>query len=123
MLELKGDLAHAADVLTEMAVRFPWFVPALTERAQLLLCLGDWEQMMECVARLLQADGNNVTGLAFTGDTALVLNKFTPVIGLNHPVHALSGMLSMHLWHSANATYHLHCSIDVSLCCLCGSAE
>lgn len=45
IMELKKQLGPCLDVLTEINVRFGWFVPALVEKTRMLMMLGDWEQV------------------------------------------------------------------------------
>ena len=66
LAELRHDLPSALAAVTELTVKFTWFVPALVEKARLLLAANDWDQAMEHVARVLQADAGNVMALAWT---------------------------------------------------------
>jgi len=66
VLELKHKHAEALHLLTEMNIKVSWFLPALLEKTRLLLCVGDWEQMMEHVQRIFQTDNQNIMGLAWT---------------------------------------------------------
>ena len=56
VLETKGrnNLPTALEVLTEVTVKYPWFTPALLEKARLLLAVNDWEQMGEIVQGLVR---------------------------------------------------------------------
>lgn len=48
--EVRRNLGAALSALTEVAVRFTWFMPALVEKARLLLAVGDWDQVcVRCV--------------------------------------------------------------------------
>ncbi|KAG1671284.1 hypothetical protein FOA52_010855 [Chlamydomonas sp. UWO 241] len=71
-LELKKDLAGALEVVTEVHVRFAWFLPALIDKTRLLLCANDWEQMLEHAGRVLQADSHNVMAMAWTALYSIV---------------------------------------------------
>jgi len=71
-LELKKDLAGALEVVTEVHVRFTWYMPALVEKTRLLLASNDWEGMLEHAGRMLQADPNNVMAMAYTALYSLV---------------------------------------------------
>ena len=46
---------------------FPWFLPALTEKAKLLMAAGDWDQALDCVRRVLQEDAGNIEALHMSG--------------------------------------------------------
>ncbi|EFJ52945.1 hypothetical protein VOLCADRAFT_78980 [Volvox carteri f. nagariensis] len=65
ILELKKQMAQAVDVLAEINVRFAWFVPALVEKARLLMVLGDWEQVTETLQRVLSSDAQNIMAQAW----------------------------------------------------------
>jgi hypothetical protein len=69
-LEAQGRVQAAADLAGELAIRWPWFVPGLIERARLLLAASDWEGMAGAAGQLLQADASNVTGLSLLGGRA-----------------------------------------------------
>jgi hypothetical protein len=47
-------------------VGYPWFLPALVEKARLLLALDDWEQAMETAQRILAQDAQNIEALRLT---------------------------------------------------------
>ena len=66
ILELKKSYHMALDLYTELTVKFTWFVPALVEKARLLLAQGDWEQVGHVCVRgghvlLAQGDWEQVT--------------------------------------------------------------
>ena len=71
MLELKKNLHACMDVLTEINVRFGWFVPALVEKARLLMALGDWDQVSDTLQRILGADPQNILAQAWTCEAPL----------------------------------------------------
>ena len=43
--ENRGNYTAALDTLNQVVVLYDWFLPALTEKARLLLVLNDWEQV------------------------------------------------------------------------------
>lgn len=65
ILELKKQTGSCIDVLTEINVRFGWFVPALVEKARLLMAAGDWEQVQDTLQRVLSADAQNILAQAW----------------------------------------------------------
>ncbi|PNW81978.1 hypothetical protein CHLRE_06g268800v5 [Chlamydomonas reinhardtii] len=65
IMELKKQLGPCLDVLTEINVRFGWFVPALVEKTRMLMMLGDWEQVTETLQRVLAADQQNIMAQAW----------------------------------------------------------
>ncbi len=46
-------------------MRFGWFVPALVEKARLLMAAGDWEQVQDTLQRVLSADAQNILAQAW----------------------------------------------------------
>mmetsp|Transcript_44062 Transcript_44062/g.117548 ORF Transcript_44062/g.117548 Transcript_44062/m.117548 type:complete len:426 (+) Transcript_44062:57-1334(+) len=56
----------ALEELNKAIVKFSWFTPALSEKARLLLSIGDWEQSMEAATRSLMLTPNNVEALTIT---------------------------------------------------------
>jgi hypothetical protein len=44
-LEKTEQFAAALELLNQVVVGYPWFLPALVEKARLLLALDDWEQV------------------------------------------------------------------------------
>jgi len=39
--------------INQVIVLHPWFTPALTEKARVLIIAGEWEQAMEAVQRVV----------------------------------------------------------------------
>lgn len=46
-----------------MVARNPWFVPALVDKAKLMIATNDWEAAMDTVSRILQNDTNNIDAM------------------------------------------------------------
>lgn len=65
-LERKEQFAPALELLNQVVVGYPWFLPALVEKARLLLALDDWEQAMETAQRILAQDAQNIEALRLT---------------------------------------------------------
>uniref|UniRef100_A0A7S0S5T6 Tetratricopeptide repeat-like domain-containing protein n=1 Tax=Chlamydomonas leiostraca TaxID=1034604 RepID=A0A7S0S5T6_9CHLO len=63
--EVRHNLSGALEGLTEVAVRFSWFMPALVEKARLLLAVGDWEQANDTIHSILSVDPQNIMALAW----------------------------------------------------------
>ena len=61
--ERQDQTELALNQLMEANAAFPWFLPAKTERARLLLKEGDWDQMLEVNAQVLAAEPDNVQAL------------------------------------------------------------
>ena len=66
-LQRRGDMAAAIEAVHNIVARFPWFLPALTEMAKLLMAAGDWDQALDCVRRVLQEDAGNIEALHMSG--------------------------------------------------------
>ena len=47
VFELRRDLGSALQVMSEVNIKFGWFMPALVEKTRLLLATNDWEQVWE----------------------------------------------------------------------------
>ena len=71
VFERRGQRGAALEELTRAVVTFPWFAPALCEKARLLMCAGDWEQGLETVRRALALDGGSVAALRLEACHAL----------------------------------------------------
>lgn len=70
--ECRGQYEAALEYLNEVVVHFPWFVPALTEKARLLAVVGDWDQAMEITEGVLAQDKHNVEALRLSALQLLV---------------------------------------------------
>lgn len=66
--QLEGDFASAVGQLNIVIAQQPWFLPALLEKAQLLISMNDWEEAMEVTAQILQQDPNNIEALHLFGE-------------------------------------------------------
>ncbi len=51
--EYKKEYAQSLEVLNSVIVLYSWFLPALTEKAKILVMLGDWDQAFETVQRVI----------------------------------------------------------------------
>ena len=56
----------AIEELNKCVVKFSWFTPALSEKARLLLGIGDWDQCMEAATRSLMLTPNSLEALVIT---------------------------------------------------------
>ena len=45
VLEIRRDIASALHIMSEVNIKFGWFMPALVEKTRLLLATNDWEQV------------------------------------------------------------------------------
>uniref|UniRef100_A0A8C3AZP6 Tetratricopeptide repeat domain 21B n=1 Tax=Cyclopterus lumpus TaxID=8103 RepID=A0A8C3AZP6_CYCLU len=61
--EYRQNYSGALEMVNKVIVSFPGFLPALTKKMKLLLCLQDWEQTINASHRLLQKDTNNLEAL------------------------------------------------------------
>ena len=52
-LENQREYTQALEALNNVIVLFSWFLPALTEKANILLMMGDWDQAFETVHRVV----------------------------------------------------------------------
>jgi tetratricopeptide repeat protein 21B len=70
--EVGKEFVQALEILNQVIVSFSWFSPALTEKAKVLLVLGDWEQTYESAYRVVSQESYNIEALRL-----LVLNQLT----------------------------------------------
>jgi tetratricopeptide repeat protein 21B len=45
LFELRKNLPAALEVVTEVFIKFSWYMPALIEKTRMLLALSDWDQV------------------------------------------------------------------------------
>ena len=58
LASMQGNHRGALDKLSEVIGLYAWFLPALAEKALVLLNLGDWEQAVETAQRVLAQSDN-----------------------------------------------------------------
>ncbi|XP_047456224.1 tetratricopeptide repeat protein 21B [Mugil cephalus] len=61
--EYRQNYSGALEMVNQVIVSFPGFIPALIKKMKLLLTLQDWEQTIDAAHRLLQKDKNNLEAL------------------------------------------------------------
>uniref|UniRef100_A0A671XG33 Tetratricopeptide repeat domain 21B n=1 Tax=Sparus aurata TaxID=8175 RepID=A0A671XG33_SPAAU len=61
--EYRQNFSGALEMVNQVIVSFPGFLPALIKKMNLLLSLQDWEQTIDAAHRLLQKDENNLEAL------------------------------------------------------------
>jgi tetratricopeptide repeat protein 21B len=61
--EIQMKYRFALDKINEAIVVHPWFVPALFEKAKLLLLMKDWDQCIETAERILSKDQYDIDAL------------------------------------------------------------
>uniref|UniRef100_A0A8C6SMK6 Tetratricopeptide repeat protein 21B n=1 Tax=Neogobius melanostomus TaxID=47308 RepID=A0A8C6SMK6_9GOBI len=61
--EYRQNYSGALEMVNQVIVSYPAFLPALTKKMKLLLSLQDWEQTVDAAHRLLQRDKNNPEAL------------------------------------------------------------
>lgn len=66
-LQLSGKPAAAVEHINAVIAQQPWFLPALVEKAKLLVAMHEWEQALEVVNQLLQQEPDNVQALHLSG--------------------------------------------------------
>lgn len=59
--ESKKEYSQSLEVLNSIIVLYSWFLPALTEKAKILVMLGDWDQAFETVQRVVSQVNLRVT--------------------------------------------------------------
>ncbi|KAM6934319.1 tetratricopeptide repeat protein 21B [Xenentodon cancila] len=61
--EYRQNYSGALEIVNQVIVSFPGFLPALIKKMKLLLSLQDWEQTVDAAHRLLQKDKNSPEAL------------------------------------------------------------
>lgn len=61
--EVQKQYPQALDTLNQVIVLFSWFLPALTEKAKILIMMGDWDQAYESAQRVVSQDMYNIEAL------------------------------------------------------------
>ncbi|CAG5865561.1 unnamed protein product [Menidia menidia] len=61
--EYRQNYSGALEMVNQVIVSFPGFLPALIKKMKLLLNLQDWDQTIDAAQRLLQKDQNNLEAL------------------------------------------------------------
>ena len=59
----KPQYAKALEALNQVVVMHAWFLPALSEKAKLLMMMGDWDQALETAQRVLNQDATDIEAL------------------------------------------------------------
>eukprot|EP00961_Rhodomonas_salina_P303981 3941432-Rhodomonas_salina.13 len=72
-LEHYNKPKEALELLNKILVAYGWFTPAISEKARILLSLGDWEQAHEAASRALTLDANSIDAMVL--DTVFLLAK------------------------------------------------
>lgn len=67
-----GTLSSAMDHLNHAIALQSWFWPALVEKAKLFAWVGDWDQALDSVQRILNEDADNVPALRMLALAGLV---------------------------------------------------
>uniref|UniRef100_A0A3B3R4B6 Tetratricopeptide repeat domain 21B n=1 Tax=Paramormyrops kingsleyae TaxID=1676925 RepID=A0A3B3R4B6_9TELE len=61
--EFRQNYSGALEIINQVIVSFPHYLPAFIKKMKLLLTLQDWEQTVDAAQRLLQKDKNNLEAL------------------------------------------------------------
>ncbi|KAM9344194.1 tetratricopeptide repeat protein 21B isoform 2-T2 [Pholidichthys leucotaenia] len=86
--EYRQNYSGALEIINQVVVSFPEFLPGLVKKMKLLLSLQDWEQTTDAARRLLQKDKNNLEALQMLalhslcreGDIAEAVNHLSDLI-------------------------------------------
>lgn len=68
-LQLRGKPGAALEQIHAVIAQQPWFLPALAEKAKVLVAMHEWEQASEVVSQLLQQEPDNMQALHLSGNT------------------------------------------------------
>ncbi|XP_008299372.1 tetratricopeptide repeat protein 21B [Stegastes partitus] len=87
--EYRQNYSGALEIVNQVIVSFPGFLPALVKKMKLLLSLQDWEQTIDAAHRLLQKDKNNLEALRM-----LALHSLCREGDITESVKLLSNLVS-----------------------------
>ncbi|XP_040004915.1 tetratricopeptide repeat protein 21B isoform X1 [Xiphias gladius] len=87
--EYRQNYSGALEMVNQVIVSFPGFLPALIKKMKLLLSLQDWEQTIDAAHRLLQKDKNNLESLRI-----LALHSLCRDGDITESVKQLSNLIS-----------------------------
>ncbi|XP_030641842.1 tetratricopeptide repeat protein 21B [Chanos chanos] len=115
--EYRQNYSFALEVVNQIIVGFPAFLPALIKKMKLLLSLQDWEQTVDAAQRLLQKDKNNLEALRMLalhtlcreGDTGECANQLSN----------LNSHLDLQEHHNPELLYRM----SLAFTRVCGRAE
>eukprot|EP00919_Chromeraceae_sp_WS-2016_P074530 GHVR01176402.1.p1 GENE.GHVR01176402.1~~GHVR01176402.1.p1 ORF type:complete len:536 (+),score=143.63 GHVR01176402.1:39-1610(+) len=63
VLELKRQWQSAIEAVSQIVIAFPWYHPALLEKAKLLMMIADWERVQEIATSLESIEGQELEAL------------------------------------------------------------
>jgi len=93
-LEKKRRFRDALEVLNQLVVTYDWFLPALTEKARLLMVLNDWDQAVEVAQRILEQDAQSIEALRLVALHLLTReSKYSASV---RAIHELKGCIERH---------------------------
>ncbi|XP_051814487.1 tetratricopeptide repeat protein 21B isoform X2 [Acanthochromis polyacanthus] len=87
--EYRQNYSGALEIVNQVIVSFPGFIPALIKKMKILLNLQDWEQTVDAAHRLLQKDKNNLEALRM-----LALHSLCRDGDITESVKQLSNLIS-----------------------------
>ncbi|CAN9497793.1 unnamed protein product [Ophioblennius macclurei] len=87
--EYRQNYSGALEMVNQVIVSFPAFLPALIKKMKLLLTLQDWEQTIDAAHRLLQNDKNNLEALQM-----LAIHSLCRDGDINESARQLSNLVS-----------------------------
>uniref|UniRef100_A0AAQ5ZI80 Tetratricopeptide repeat protein 21B n=1 Tax=Amphiprion ocellaris TaxID=80972 RepID=A0AAQ5ZI80_AMPOC len=87
--EYRQNYSGALEIVNQVIVSFPGFIPALIKKMKVLLNLQDWEQTVDAAHRLLQKDKNNPEALRM-----LALHSLCRDGDITESVKQLSNLIS-----------------------------
>ena len=101
--QIKDQLKEALECFNQVVVLYAWFLPALVEKCQILVAMGDWDQAMETAQRVLGQDQHNIEALRLV--TLFLLSQEARYSLACSRIHDLTEAIDRHEPNNA-ALYH-----------------
>ncbi|XP_070582558.1 tetratricopeptide repeat protein 21A isoform X2 [Erythrolamprus reginae] len=80
------NYSGALEIISQLVVTFPFFIPALVTKMKLHLAMQDWEQSVEESKRILSKEPNDIDGLQYMVIYHLVITGDKSTCGKNQDI-------------------------------------
>lgn len=105
-LRYESKYPEALEVLDHVSITYSWFLPAIVEKAKLLMLQGSWDLALELAGRVLEEDRSNISAMQITAmykivntnevsDVCLAIQTFAEALEQQEPENPLLWVNSM----------------------------